>query len=124
MKVLVGLDLVRVADVEESLRDHGDAYVRRVFTEHEAADCAGRAERLAARFAAKEAALKALRVPADEALPLTAVEVVRDADGVPSIALHGPAAALAERRGVGELSLSFTHEHDVAAAVVVALVDG
>jgi holo-[acyl-carrier protein] synthase len=125
MPARVGIDLVAVARVREALAEHGDRYLERVFTAREVDDCrtgdAVDAARLAARFAAKEAVAKALRVRPDEPLPWAAIEVVRDASGAPAIALHGPAAALAERQGIGALEVSLTHEADHAAAVVVAV---
>jgi holo-[acyl-carrier protein] synthase len=101
------------------LQAHGDAYLRRVYTEAEAADCAGDPLRLAARFAAKEAALKALRA-GEAAVPLTAIEIVRHADGSPELRLHGAAAELAAASGISSLSVSLTHEGEYASAVVLA----
>ncbi len=108
---MVGIDLVEIDDVREALRMHGERYLRRIYTEREIAESRGRPERLAERFAAKEAALKALR-QADEAIPWRAIEV----DGA-SLRLEGQAAELAGNR---ELALSVCHEGPVAAAVVVA----
>jgi holo-[acyl-carrier protein] synthase len=121
----VGIDLVRVSTVRDALGAHGEHYLRRVYTEQEVEDCrtpGGDVDplRLAARFAAKEAAAKALRVGPGDALPLTAIEVVRDAAGFPELALHGRAATLAAARGIGAVALSLTHEEEYAAAVVVA----
>lgn len=122
--VRVGTDLVRIADVEECLERHGSRYAERVFTEHELASCTGepstRAARLAARFAAKEAALKVLR-PADDPLDWRSIEVVRDPLGPCEIRLTGTAARLAERAGIGAMAVSLSHEGTMAAAVVVAL---
>lgn len=124
MPIRVGLDLVAVGSVAESLRGaHGDRYLERVYTEREVEDCRTAAgvdpERLAARFAAKEATLKVL--PAgDEGLSLRAIEVRRERTGRVDLELTGRAAELAAEAGVTELSLSLTHEEGFAAAVVVA----
>jgi holo-[acyl-carrier protein] synthase len=119
----VGIDLVRVSTVADAVAEHGERYLRRVYTDGELADCGGAGApdllRLAARFAAKEAALKALRA-GDAAVPWTAVEVVRTADGAPELALHGAAEALARAAGIAELAVSLTHEPEYASAVVVA----
>ena len=124
MPTRVGIDLVRVADVRDALDAHGAHYLARVYTDNEVDDCRGTAgpdpRRLAARFAAKEAAAKALRVHPDEALPWTAIEVVRDADGFPALVLHGAAAELAGARGITDLVVSLSHEDEYAAAVVSA----
>jgi holo-[acyl-carrier protein] synthase len=120
----VGIDLVPVTTVEDALRAHGERYLARVYTEDEARDCTGAdgrvdAERLAARFAAKEATLKVLR-PIDGGIPWRSIEVRRRPEGWVALELTGPAAALAERAGVADLALSITHEGGFASAVVVA----
>jgi holo-[acyl-carrier protein] synthase len=123
MPMRVGIDLVSVKDVRESMREHGEHYLRRVYTERELRDCktAGHLDpqRLAARFAAKEATLKVLR-PDQEAVPWQAIEVIRDPAGWVELRLSGSAAALARAAGLDELALSITHEGDFASAVVCA----
>jgi holo-[acyl-carrier protein] synthase len=130
MGVRVGIDLVAVADVHESVCAHADRYLTRIYSSRELADCMGHpsavaAERLAARFAAKEAAMKVLRQggeEADPAIPWSAIEVVRDASGAPGLAFSGRAAELAREAGVATVAVSLTHERTYAAAVVVAVV--
>ncbi len=123
MAVRVGIDLVSVGSVRESIEDHSAHYLERVYTEAELDDCRtpdGFApERLAARFAAKEATLKVLR-PQDEAIPWHTIEVVRHASGDVGVQLSGRAASLAGESGLCNLALSITHEADYASAVVVA----
>jgi holo-[acyl-carrier protein] synthase len=122
--IRVGIDLVAADAVQESLRAaHGERYLERVYTDREIDDCRTAAgidpERLAARFAAKEATLKVL--PAgDEGLALTTIEVRREPSGRVNVQLSGRAAELATDAGVVDLSLSLTHEAGLAAAVVVA----
>jgi holo-[acyl-carrier protein] synthase len=118
----VGIDLVDIDEVERSIAALGDAYLERLFTEHERASCTGsprtRASSFAARFAAKEAALKVLAP--DGARPeWRSIEVVRLPHGACQLRLHGAAAALAEAAGLGSFSVSLTHEGNLAAAVVV-----
>jgi holo-[acyl-carrier protein] synthase len=120
----VGVDLVRVKDVALSLERFGDRYVRRIFTSREAAYCraaAGRAAaaRFAVRFAAKEAALKALH-PEKPLADWRAIEVRRHGSGRCELVLHGEAAALARRQGIEALALSMSHDGGRAAAFVVA----
>jgi holo-[acyl-carrier protein] synthase len=122
----VGIDLVSVEHVEESVRVHAGRYLQRVYTERELHDCtrpdgAPDAQRLAARFAAKEATLKVLR-STDEAVPWHTIGVRSGLHGAPSIELAGAAARLARRRGVESLAVSLTHEGPFAAAIVVASV--
>ncbi len=123
MAIRVGIDLVRVDSVADSVREHAERYLQRLFTERELADCQTGAglscERLASRFAAKEATIKVLR-PGDRALPWRAIEVRRDASGWVGLELSGSAATLASEAGLEEFALSLTHEHGLAAAVVVA----
>jgi len=124
----VGIDLISVAAVEESIRVHAGRYLRRVYTSRELRDCANSAgapdaRRLAARFAAKEAALKVLRA-GDEAVPWQSIGVRADRFGRPTLELTGPAGELAARRGLEALDVSLTHEGQLAAAVVVARMRG
>lgn len=123
----IGIDLVCVDDVERSVRTHADHYLRRVYTSTEVEDCMRAdgtvdAVRLAARFAAKEAVMKALHV-GDEAVPWSSIGVRSDPDGAPALELTGAAASLARRRGIGALDLSMTHDGPVAGAVVVGVVE-
>jgi holo-[acyl-carrier protein] synthase len=124
MGLRVGLDLVAVESVAASLRgSHREHYLKRIYTEREVDDCRGPSgrvepERLAARFAAKEATIKALP-GAGEEVRLTTIEVVADPDGQVRLELSGRAAELAREAGIGELALSLTHEAGFAAASVV-----
>jgi holo-[acyl-carrier protein] synthase len=124
--IRVGIDLVRVEDVRRSMATFGEAYLRRLFTADELAYARApgasadvTAERLAARFAAKEATRKALRL--DEAgVGYGSIEVVRAPSGACSLALHREAREAARRGRLGELSLSMSHEGEYATAVVIA----
>jgi holo-[acyl-carrier protein] synthase len=123
----VGIDLVSVDSVRESVRTHAERYLERVYTARELDDCrtpagAVDAERLAARFAAKEAALKVLR-PGDVGLSLRSIEVRRAPEGWVELELSGPAATLAAEAGLSSFALSVTHEGGYASAVVVAELD-
>jgi holo-[acyl-carrier protein] synthase len=125
LPLLVGVDIVSVAEVAAALDRFGDRYIRRLFTPREAAYCrsadrAVAAARFAVRFAAKEAAVKALQ-PEQWWTDWCAIEVRRWKSGRCALALHGEAAALAARRGIRHLALSMSHEREIAAAVVVAL---
>lgn len=123
MPIRVGIDLVSADSVRESISSHGEHYLDRVFSAREVADCSTATaldpERLAARFAAKEATFKVLRV-GGEAVSLRDVEVRRDPSGWVELLLSGQAATLAESAGITELALSLTHERGCGAAVVVA----
>jgi holo-[acyl-carrier protein] synthase len=118
----VGIDCVKVSRLAASIATFGDRFLRRVFTDHELKTATGddtvRAARLAARFAAKEATVKVLR-PESRWIDWRSIEVIRYEAGHCEIALHGAARELAERAGIRALSVSMTHEEDLAAAVVV-----
>jgi holo-[acyl-carrier protein] synthase len=118
----LGTDLIEVTRIERSLREHGGRFERRIFTADEIAACAGRADRvqaLAARFAAKEACLKALGTGWAEGLAFRQVEVVRAGNGLPSIRLHDEAEARARKIGVRSIHVSLSHQPGVAGAVVL-----
>lgn len=112
-----GIDLIEIERLERAL-ERRPGLAERVFTDAERRYAAGRARpgrHLAARFAAKEAALKALGLGG---LRLHEVEVQGGGDEPPTLRLSGVAAAVARERGV-ELGVSLTHSRELAAAVVV-----
>lgn len=113
-----------MATVAESLGGAQRAhYLERIYTPREVEDCSGPSgrvepERIAARFAAKEAAIKALP-GAGEGVRLTQIEVLRDASGKVSLELSGRAAELFGESGGSEIAVSLTHDGGFAAATVV-----
>lgn len=125
MSVLgVGLDLCPVHRIRDAVERHGQRFLRRIFTEQEQAYAAGRGnphEALAARFAAKEAASKALGAP--RGIGWHDVEVIPAVPGEtePKLVLRGRAAEVAEARGVKAVLVSLTHADGMAAAVAVAV---
>jgi holo-[acyl-carrier protein] synthase len=129
MIVTVGTDIVHVPTLTELLSDGASAFRVRTFTMGELAYASGarsgQPERhLAARYAAKEATLKALdhaaalRQVVPPSIELSTIEVLRDERGRPSLALHDSAAALAESLGVERAQLSLSHDGEYALAFV------
>lgn len=120
----VGVDLVAVDEVQDALSRFGDRYLRRIFTEHEVACSTGagreRARHLAARFAAKEATIKALG-PCDWLPAWQSIEVRREESGRCTLLLSGHAAELATRARLSDFAVSLSHEGNFAAAVVFAV---
>ncbi|GFE82174.1 hypothetical protein GCM10011487_41740 [Steroidobacter agaridevorans] len=120
----VGTDLVQISRIAESIERFGDRFIRRLFTEGEIAYATSseslQAERFAARFSAKEAAIKALSL-SEDGLDWKQIEVLRAANGACTLRLHGAALAAAVQAGILEMSLSLSHEGDYATAVVVCL---
>ena len=117
----MGIDLAEVPRIASMVKRWGDRFTRRVFTdgEREYAQSRGNpASHFAARFAAKEATLKALGVP--PGLSWHEIEVVGGGNEPPLLVLRGQALAAANRLGTVRMHLSLTHTADVAAAVVVA----
>ena len=118
----IGVDIVAIERISRSLVEGDGKFEAQVFTEAERAACAGRADRaqaLAARFAAKEAGLKALGTGWAQGLSFQQVEVVDGEGGRPELRLTGAAAERARALGVGHMHVSLTHDLAVAAAVVV-----
>jgi holo-[acyl-carrier protein] synthase len=119
----IGVDVVEVGRIERAIARWGDAFVRRIYTPAEivrAEAGVAPAPRLAARFAAKEAVMKALGV-GWRALAWRDIEITNDAAGRPVVALHGSARRIAGERGISGVlvALSHTHEHAVANAVAL-----
>jgi holo-[acyl-carrier protein] synthase len=117
----VGIDVVETARLARALT-RTEGFEARVFTDGESADCASRGDRvqaLAARFAAKEACLKALGTGWAAGLGFRQVEVVRASGGPPTLRLHGAAAERAASMGVTRIHVSLSHQPSAAAAVVV-----
>lgn len=120
----IGTDVVVISRLERILaRPYGRRFLERVYTEGERRACGDgpqRNRRLAARFAAKEAALKALGTGLSAGISWREIEVTADRRGKPELVLHGRAAALAREWQVGRLHLSLSHDGPVAVAFVVA----
>lgn len=114
-----GVDITEISRVRQVLDRYGQRFLQRIYTPGEIEYCKGRAPNLAARFAAKEATMKALGTGV-RGVAWKDIEVVRHESGAPSIRLHGRARARAERLGVSEISLSLSHSREYAVAFVVA----
>ena len=122
----LGIDLVHIPRIQESLDRHSGAFERKLFSEAEIAYAnaapAHRAARFAARFAAKEALIKAAALTED-GVSWRDMEVVREDSGYCRLQLHGRALELARQRGASRFLLSLSHDGEYAAAVVAALSD-
>lgn len=119
----LGVDMVEVARIERAVARWGDAFVRRIYTPGEierSAATAIQSPRLAARFAAKEAVMKALGV-GWRTLAWREIEITHDALGRPEVRLHGAARRLAGERGVVTVLVTLAHTHGHAVANAIAL---
>jgi holo-[acyl-carrier protein] synthase len=121
--VFAGVDLIEIERVANAKARFGDGFLRRVFTPRELDDCRSRAESLAGRFAAKEAAAKALGTGVwRHGIGWTDIEVVRDpVSHAPALVMHGAARRRAGELGWTSWSLSLSHDRGRALAFVVAL---
>lgn len=122
MIVGTGIDIAEVPRIADSIERFGDRFLNRIFTEGERRYCdskANRVERYAARFAAKEAAMKALGTGWRHGIRWRDIEVTREPSGKPTLRLSGVAREFADRMGVRHISLSITHSGNVALAQVI-----
>ena len=123
MIVGTGIDLCEVERIVRAMAEpHGERFRERVFTASEIAYAerkANKFERYAARFAAKEAGMKALGTGWGDGVSWLDLEVVNLASGRPSLVLHGQAAEIAKSLGVRAISLSLTHTAKQAMALVI-----
>lgn len=121
-----GIDVIEVARIEHALTDAttGERFRNRVFTPGEIAYCdsrgKGRYQSYAARFAAKEATMKAMGTGWNRNVGWSEIEVVRERGKAPTIALHGKSAAFARRKNITRFHLSLTHTADQAIAHAIA----
>jgi holo-[acyl-carrier protein] synthase len=126
--LVVGVDIVAVDAIRESMETFGDRFLRRIFTEAEidysrSREDGASLESLAARFAAKEAVIKALRA-SEQGIDWRSIEVVREPDGACALSLSGSALRAAEALGAGPLSVSLSHAGGFAVAFVAGPMHG
>jgi holo-[acyl-carrier protein] synthase len=123
-KVLHGIDLVDFPRIEEMINRHGSHFLDRIFTQTEqqqANAIKNKVERLAGRFAAKEAILKMLGTGWRGKIAWTDIEIVNNQFGQPQVRLSGEVKKIASNLGVEEISLSITHTANFVIASAVAL---
>jgi holo-[acyl-carrier protein] synthase len=120
MKLRTGVDLMEIARIEEVVSRHGKHYLERVYTPAELEQCGKRAESLAGRYAAKEAAAKALGCGIGD-VEWKEIEILGDEQRAPVLYLHGKAAQKANELGLTTWSVSLSHSQSHAVAVVVGI---
>ncbi|MFZ3263546.1 MAG: holo-[acyl-carrier-protein] synthase [Terriglobales bacterium] len=122
MIIGTGVDIAEVPRIRESIERYGERFLHRIFTEEEIRYCEAKATRFesyAARFAAKEAGMKALGTGWSHGVRWRDIEVVRPKGQRPTLRFHGQAAAIAEKLGSKNISLSITHTSEEALAHVI-----
>ena len=112
----LGIDIIRVSRIRDSLARFGDRFTQRVLTPNEIKYVRGRAETMAGRWAAKEAVSKVLGLGV-RGIGWRDIEVERLPTGQPAVKLHGRAARRAEQLGMGRIAVSISHESDYAVAI-------
>ncbi len=118
-RITSGIDLIEIERIARAVDRWGDRFLHRVYTDTEIAHCRGRAQSLAGRFAAKEAASKALGIGI-RGLSWRDIETVRGPRGKPVMRLHGKASRIASAQGLTSFEVSITHSRTEALAVVIA----
>jgi holo-[acyl-carrier protein] synthase len=119
MTLKTGVDLIEIERIRVALERYGDRFLKRIFTPAEADECRGRAEALSVRFAAKEAATKALGTGIGP-VGWREVETLHRPSGEPYLVLHGRAELIAQYLGLTTWAVSFSHSKELGIAVVVA----
>ncbi len=115
----VGVDMIEVSRISRAMERHGERFNNRFFTAQELTYCEGQAERLAGRFAVKEAVAKALGTGIGD-VRWTEIEVVCDGRGRPELVLHDSARDLAASLGLNQWSISISHTKTYAIGFAVA----
>ena len=122
MIVGLGLDIAEIDRIEAAITRHGASMLERLFTPGEVAYCEkhrNKFERYAGRFAAKEAAMKALGTGWSRGVRWRDIEVIREPSGKPTLLLAGGARQVADQLGVKNISLTITHSGNLALAEVI-----
>ncbi len=123
--ILQGIDIVDCLKIEQLLQKHEERFLNRVFTPTEQQYCSryrNRAERLAGRFAVKEAVMKMLGTGWTGGVAWTDVETINNPAGKPEVKLSGKLAQIAQKMGIETVSISISHTGNMAIASAVALV--
>jgi holo-[acyl-carrier protein] synthase len=119
-----GIDLVDCPRIEQMIQRHGERFIKRVFTAAEQAYAQANKndiEKLAGRFAAKEAILKLMGTGWRGRIAWTDIEIINNAAGQPEVTLGGEVKKIAEQLGIKHISVSITHTANFAIASAVAL---
>ncbi len=120
----IGIDVIEVERIATAIQRHGEPFLAKIFTPAEREYCDSMknpAQHYAARFAAKEAVVKALGTGIGGNAGLHDLEITHDPTGAPKLRLSGAADAFSKQHGITEIHISLTHSHDYAAANAVAV---
>ncbi|MBA7575419.1 MAG: holo-[acyl-carrier-protein] synthase [Dehalococcoidia bacterium] len=112
----IGIDIVEIARLKKAIAQRGEAFLKRIYTESELKSYRKKLPSLAARFAAKEAVIKALGKPT-AGIKLKDIEIVADDKGKPLVNLYGEAQNQAKALGLDKIAVSLSHSKEYAIAV-------
>lgn len=122
----LGTDIIECSRIGEMIHKHGELFLNRVFTQQEIAYCSSRKtsnQHYAGRWAAKEAALKALGTGWAKGIQWTDIAVSHQLGGKPIITIDGVAAEIAKEQGIAEIMVSISHCRHYAVAYCIAVGD-
>jgi len=114
----IGIDIVEIARIERAIVGKGDGFLHRIFTEPELKLCLNKPSSLAARFAGKEAVIKALGIQT-KGISWRQIEILADPNGKPVVHLYGEAQNQADSLGLDKLAISLSHSKEYAIAFVI-----
>ena len=127
MKIIAhGIDLVDRPRIKQMVQKHGDRFLNRVYTQKEqqyAESHRDKIEKLAGRFAAKEAVLKLMGTGWIGKIAWTDIEVINNSAGQPEVTITGEVKRIAKKLGINQISVSITHTANFAIASAIALAD-
>ena len=114
----IGVDIIEIIRIEKAISRWGEGFLQRVYTNSELKLYRNRSSSLAARFAGKEAVIKALG-PQTKGISMREIEILSDSGGKPSVRLYGKAQEQADSLGLDKLAISLSHSREYAIAFVV-----
>ena len=114
----IGIDIIEIARIEQAIAQWGERFLHRVYTESELRLYQNKSSSLAARFAAKEAVIKALGTE-DKGIDSKEIEILSEPNGKPRVYLHGKARVKANSLGLSNFAISLSHSKEYAIALVI-----
>lgn len=129
MAIFCGTDIVSVDRIKKSINDLGDTFIKRIYTDEEISYCESRRmskfQSYAARFAAKEAAYKALSPDTAEGVRWHDAEIIKKENGKPVLVFHGKLKEIADQKGLtaNEFDVSLSHDDTFAIATIVIAIE-
>jgi len=114
----IGIDIIEIGRIRKAVKEHEDSFLKRIYTPEEVKLYGNKIPSLAARFAGKEAVIKALGIT-DKGIGLSDIEILSDKFGRPVVSLYGKALRQAQELGIKEIALSLSHSRSYAVACAV-----